>query len=483
MKWTVASKIGAGYVLALVILICLGAISYRSTTSVIQAADKSVHSYRILDDLQKLLSALQDSETGQRGYLLTGEQSYLEPYEAAKPKISRYMSDLRQLTQDNADQERRLEELRPLISAKQAELDQTISLRKNQGLDAALQIVNTNKGKHIMDQMRTIIQKIRSDERDLATRRNSTMKAHSLLTIKTITYGIPVAVIVMGLFGFGVTRSITRQLQETISLLASSSSEILATTTQVATGASETAASVSETTVTVEEVKQTAQVAAQKAKYVADNAQQAAQVSEKGRKAVEEAVGGMRSVQEQMESVAESIVGLSEQSQSIGEIVATVNDLADQSNLLAVNAAIEATKAGEQGKGFAVVAQEVRSLAEQSKQATAKVRAILSDIQKATNAAVLATEQGNKAVDAGMRQSEEAGESIRILAERIVEAAQAASQISASSQQQMAGMDQVAQAMENIKQASSQNVSGTKQAEAAAHDLHELGQKLKQMVG
>jgi len=277
-------------------------------------------------------------------------------------------------------------------------------------------------------------------------------------------------------------RQTTREINEGVGVLASSSSEILATTTQVASGAAETASAVSETTATVEEVKQTAQVSSQKAKYVSDSAQKVAQVSQSGRKSVEDAVQGMQHIQEQMESIAESIVRLSEQSQAIGEIIATVNDLAEQSNLLAVNAAIEAAKAGEQGKGFGVVAQEVKSLAEQSKQATAQVRTLLGDIQKATSAAVLATEQGNKAVEAGVKQTTETGEAIRLLAESINEAAQAATQIAASSQQQMVGMDQVALAMDNIKQASMQNVSGTKQAETAAQGLHELGQKLKQLV-
>jgi methyl-accepting chemotaxis protein len=125
----------------------------------------------------------------------------------------------------------------------------------------------------------------------------------------------------------------------------------------------------------------------------------------------------------------------------------------------------------------------VKSLAEQSKQATTQVRSILGDIQKATSAAVLATEQGNKAVEAGVKQTGETGESIRLLAESIHEAAQAATQIAASSQQQMVGMDQVALAMENIKQASVQNVAGTKQAEVAAQGLHELGYKLGVMIG
>ena len=277
-------------------------------------------------------------------------------------------------------------------------------------------------------------------------------------------------------------REVTREVRDGINVLSSSASEIMAATTQVASGAAETATAISETTTTVEEVKQTAQVSSQKAKYMSETAQKSAQVSQTGTKSVEETIAAMRRIKEQMESVAESIVKLSEHSQAIGEIIATVNDLADQSNLLAVNAAIEAAKAGEQGKGFAVVAQEVRGLAEQSKQATAQVRAILTDIQKATSAAVMATEQGTKAVEAGVKQSADAGQAIRTLGDSITESAQAATQIAASSQQQMVGTDQVALAMENIKQASTQNVAGTKQAETAAQNLHDLGQKLKQLV-
>jgi methyl-accepting chemotaxis protein len=277
-------------------------------------------------------------------------------------------------------------------------------------------------------------------------------------------------------------RDLNRQIRDGATVLGSAASEILAATTQVAAAAIETATAVSETTTTVEEVKQTSAVSSQKARYVSDSAQKTALVSQAGKKAMDDAVEGMMRIREQMESIAGSIVRLSEQSQAIGEIIATVNDLAEQSNLLAVNAAIEAAKAGEQGKGFAVVAQEVRNLAEQSKQATAQVRAILTDIQKATSAAVMATEQGSKAVATGVKRSTEAGESIRILTESIAEAAQAAAQIAASSQQQLVGMDQMALAMENIKQASTQNVAGTKQTEIAARNLHDLGQKLKQVV-
>jgi methyl-accepting chemotaxis protein len=483
MKWSVGTKIGAGYALALIILVILGVVSYRTTTGLIDAAQMRAHSYQVLENLERVLSTLEAAETGQRGYIIVGEDRYLEPYQTGTSAVNQAIQSLRELTADNATQQQRLNVLEPLIAAKLAELKETIDLRKSKGFDAALKVVRTDKGKQTMDDARKVITEMGNEERRLLEQRSNEMKASSNITISIIVYGIPLAFVLLILVGSWITRTLTRQLRESVAQLSTSSAEILATTAQVASGAAETAASVSETTATVEEVKQTAQVASQKARNVSDSAQKASQVSQNGRKSVEEAMQGMQRIQEQMESIAESVVRLSEQSQAIGEIIATVNDLAEQSNLLAVNAAIEANKAGEQGKGFVVVAQEVKSLAEQSKQATAQVRTILGDIQRATGAAVLATEQGNKAVQAGVKQTTDTGEAIRLLADSIAEAAQAATQIAASSQQQMVGMDQVALAMENIKQASVQNVAGTKQAEVAAQSLHELGRKLSDMIG
>ncbi|MFH0730316.1 MAG: methyl-accepting chemotaxis protein [Pseudomonadota bacterium] len=281
----------------------------------------------------------------------------------------------------------------------------------------------------------------------------------------------------------GNLRKINQEVRNGVNVLASSASQILASTTQIASGMSETATSVSETTATVEEVRQTAQLSAEKSRNVSENARKAALIAEQGNAAVTESMEGINHIKVLMETVAESVVMLSEQTQAIGEIITVVNDLAQQSNLLAVNAAIEASKAGEQGRGFAVVAQEIKSLADQSKQATEQVRTILADIQKATGKSVLAAEQVSKAVAGSVKQAAESGESITMLAEAIGESAQAAAQIAASSQQQLVGMEQVAMAMESIKQAAQQNVSGTRQVEQAAHTLNELGQNLKEMVG
>jgi len=279
-----------------------------------------------------------------------------------------------------------------------------------------------------------------------------------------------------------ILREQIHDILEGVNVLASASSEILASTTQIASSSSETAAAISETSTTVEEVRQAAQLSSQKAKILSDNAQHVAQVSQGGQKSVEETISGMNHIRDQMGTIEKAVVRLSEQSHSIGGIIASVTDIADQSNLLAVNAAIEAARAGEQGKGFSVVANEIRNLAEQSKGSTMQVRNILNDVQKATNEAVLATEQGNKAMETGVRQSLESGEAIRILTGSISETAQVSTQILASSQQQLVGMDQIGIAMQSINQAGIETAASMIQSEKSARNLNDLGLKLKEII-
>jgi methyl-accepting chemotaxis protein len=185
----------------------------------------------------------------------------------------------------------------------------------------------------------------------------------------------------------------------------------------------------------------------------------------------------------QVESTARSIMALAEQAKAIGEITATVSEIAEQTNLLALNAAVEAARAGDQGRGFSVVAAEIRSLADQSKKSTVQVREILGEIQRATSAAVLATEHGTREVGAGTKQVAAAGDTIRELAEAISEAATASAQIVASAGQQAAGMLQIRQAMQSIQEATQQNLASTRQAEQAAQDLTSQGTHLLSLVG
>lgn len=259
-------------------------------------------------------------------------------------------------------------------------------------------------------------------------------------------------------------------------------SQILASITEVSAATMETAAAVTETTTTSEELKQTAQVAVEKAKDVSESSADAFKILKKSEVSLESTTDGMNKIHEGMKIISESIMKLSDRSKAIGEIIETVNDLAQQSNLLAVNAAIEAAKAGEQGKGFGVVAQEVRSLAEQSKQATVQVRSLLNEIQNATNTVVMASEQGSKAVVNGMQCTAETGQAMHSLSAGVSKMSQSATQISASNQQQLIGIAQVNEAMREIKEASDHHSERIKQIEEAVGSLHIAGEKLLNLV-
>ena len=189
-----------------------------------------------------------------------------------------------------------------------------------------------------------------------------------------------------------------RTVAEFVNQLAGATSEILASTTQQVAGAQEQGSAVAETVSTIEEIAQTSEEAAGRARAVSESARHVRGGGPTGRRAVDEAVAAMGTVREQVESIAARILALAEQAQAIGDIITTVNDISEQTHMLALNASIEASRAGEHGRGFAVVAAEVKALADQSKKATAQVRQILGQIQKATHGAVMTTEEGTKSV-------------------------------------------------------------------------------------
>jgi methyl-accepting chemotaxis protein len=524
----------------------------------------------VLSHVADAHTALLEIEAGERGFVITADESFLEPWKSGKAHLETAVEEIKKLTVDNPEQQHRLELLAPAMQNLLTITASVIDLRRGATPESATELVKTGKVKSAVDEMRHTLLDMQAEEDGLLRKRDTesdetATKAEWVVTIGTLlalTLGLVAAVLITrdisgplqkltavaeqitagdlaarvvangrddevgqltrmfdrmiqslaamaGTAEQIATRDLRAKIQpqssrdvlatsfarmsenlreqisslvESANVLGTAASEIVASTTQLASGATESATAVSQTTATVEEVRQTAQLANQKAKIVSENAQKAAQMSQAGRKYTEELAGGMSRIRQQMEAIAESMVRLSEQGQAIALIIATVEDLAAQSNLLAVNAAIEAAKAGEHGKGFGVVAQEVKSLAEQSRQATTQVRNILGEIQKATTAAVMTTEQGMKAVEAGGKQTESAGQSIASLNVNITEAAQAATQIAASSQQQLVGMDQVAIAMENIKQVSTQNVASARQLENSARNLNEVGQRMKQMV-
>ena len=272
------------------------------------------------------------------------------------------------------------------------------------------------------------------------------------------------------------------QSQQSAVNMTASSAQILASSTQMASTTREQASAVNQITSTVQEIKASAEQVAQRAQAVAEGANRAAQVAQRGAEAADASLAGMDDIHSKVEAIAENILALSGQTQQIGDIIDTVTDIAGQSNILALNAAIEAAQAGEAGKGFRVVADEVRSLAELSRQAASQIKVILGDIQKATNLAVMATEQGTKGVNAGSEQVARTAQTINELAKVVEQSSQAAQQIVAGVEQQTIGLDQIAIGISDINQAAQQTAAGAQQSQKAAQNLNDLAGLLKVTV-
>lgn len=274
-------------------------------------------------------------------------------------------------------------------------------------------------------------------------------------------------------------RTMVGQLQTGISSLSTSTAEIASTAKESAAAAAQQSVTVTEISTTMDEIQTTSHAAAQNAQDVVTSAERVAASGVDGLKAVDRATVIMTTIEERVREIAERILQLSEQNKQIGEIVETVNDLSEQSNLLAVNASIEAAKAGEQGRGFAVVASEVRTLAEQSKRATQQIRGILADIQKATQTAVMSTEEGTKRAKDGMGAIKSVREVITDLARTLEDSSDRVRQISGTATQQAAGIQQISEALGALASAGRDNAAGAGNLERAAKDIRGLSEQLR----
>jgi len=191
MKWSIDRKTTAGFGVALAALVGIGAFSFLSLSRLKNTSNQVEHTYKVINKLGTLLSQLTDAETGQRGYLLTGEIRYLKPYENAIASIDQNLDELQELTANNPDQQQHITQLSPLITFKLAELKETITLRQSQGYEAALRVVKTDRGKQAMEEIRAIVKVMEDEELQLLKQRSDEQQVQrTLLTILGSLIGV-----------------------------------------------------------------------------------------------------------------------------------------------------------------------------------------------------------------------------------------------------------------------------------------------------
>jgi|GEM_PF-962392 len=259
--------------------------------------------------------------------------------------------------------------------------------------------------------------------------------------------------------------------------------EVKAAVAAQSSGASQQASAVNETSTTLEEINATAQQNLDKATSLYEITKVAKSEGTDGLHTVEKAISAMHDIHGNMEDISIHITELNERLKQIEEITNTVDDLAQQSRMLALNASIESAKAGEAGRGFTVVAEEVKELAEQSRQAAAQVKSILNEVKGASNRAVQSVSAGNAGADKGAALTERAGSALLGLNKVINDVALSSQQIVAAIRQETAGIEQIRSAMGEINTITAQFVTATHQTDEAAEQFTDNAAQLQDMVG
>jgi methyl-accepting chemotaxis protein len=483
---TTAKKISLGFGFSLLLLIIIGTVSFFNSIKLVDTADMVGHTHQVLGEIERLLSRFQDAETGQRGYLLTSDKAYLEPYRSALEAIPNHLSTLRTLTLDNPNQTQRIDEkLKPHIAEKLAELKETIDLHDAGTPDKALIVVKSDRGKKAMDAIRSVVAEMQGEEHRLLDVRDKAAKASAQATYFVIIGGTLAAVVVVTGAGMLIIRNIIQSLAE----CSAATQQINTSSTEIATGSqqqvatlNQTATALNQITTTAEQFKATMQEFADRARSVQQAADETAKRAAGGRVLTQESVGRIEQLRANSQAAGEGLLNLSEQMRRIGEITATVNEIAEQTKLLALNASIEAARAGENGRGFAVVATQVRELANQSKESARRIEGLIADTQKSMQEVVRRSEEGGRLSEdsaAGGRMMTQAFEEI---AQAIDQTREAMAQISTGAKQQEQGIGELVSSITEIDSGSKESLAAATQTQRAILSIDEQIKDLNQLV-
>ncbi len=271
-------------------------------------------------------------------------------------------------------------------------------------------------------------------------------------------------------------------IRDTAAQVASASTQLYATSEQIATGAEEVAAQAGTVATASEEMACTSSEIAKNCLMAVESSKQAGDSASAGSLVVQDTVQEMNRIADRVKESAQTVESLGARSDQIGEIVGTIEDIADQTNLLALNAAIEAARAGEQGRGFAVVADEVRALAERTTKATKEIGAMIKAIQMETKGAVASMEEGVREVEKGTVDAAKSGEALREILEQANTVTMQINQIATAAEQQTATTNEITNNIQQITDVVQETAKGSQESASAASQLSQLAEQLQQLV-
>ena len=474
--------VSLGFGLVLLIMIAIALLLQKISHTVMENVEQVIDNYELKVQLGHLLIALLDAETGQRGFLFTNKPEFLEPYNRAQKNYSVESGHVQKHIHEHPQLEERLGQIDALSRKKFAELEQTINLRKNGQEEALKQLVVGGSGKALMDQIRAILKSIHADEDALLKERHTAMESATTALSWFSIVGTAIAVIIGIFVGRIIAVKIMKPIEGAVQNISATSTQVSATVSQQERIASQQAASVNETNTTMAELGASARQSSEQADGAAAGAENAMAFAQQGLQQVDETLQGMEMTQEKVTAIAKQILILSEQTNQIRNITDLVSDFANETKMLAMNAAVEAVRAGEHGKGFSVLAMETRKLAEESKRSARRISDLVGEIQRATNATVMATEEGGKTVAQGIVVTRKTADTFRNLSEAVRTTSESSKQISLNVRQQSAAIKQVVVAMQSINTGAAESKAGISQVKTGIDTLNTAAIALKGLI-
>lgn len=481
-NWTFGRKLATGYAAMALMAILISGMAVVTLRTVVASHDRVINGAAlVMLEVTRMESKSERITANVRGYMLSPERRFQQNYQDTRADLQRLVLHMRTLVTNDAERQA-LAEVERSVNGLRETADRMMEQISRQPDIAKTDHKFDDQLLPARDALRSALialEQLEQQALDLAKRDAAEVASNAALAVSTLA-GLMV-ILAIGLAVL-LSRTLGRQIGAAVGHVQSSSAELQAAASQQASGAKEQAGAMTEISTTISELVATSRQIAESAQRVAQIAEQTAQGAKSGDSIVDkgqEAIGGIR---RQIDTVVSHMLDLGRKSQEIGAVLDIVSELAEQTNILAINATIEASGAGEAGKRFAVVAEEIRKLADRVAGSTKGIRSQIEDVRGAVNTTVMATEGGAKAVDAGARQFADVAAAFRRIAELVVTTTEAAREIELSTKQQASAAEQVRIAVTDVAQATQETEASSAQTLQTASQLATLSLDLRRLV-